>query len=228
MKAMILAAGRGERMKPLTDTCPKPLLKVAGIPLIEHHIKKLKLAGITDIVINHAWLGEKIEQYFADGQAWGVNIQYSLECDALETAGGIIKALPLLGDSEFLIVNGDIYCDMPFTHLPKLKPGQLAHLFLVKNPEHNPNGDFYINDSHLSAELVTKEIDNSTITRFTYSGIGIYHPKLFLGMAVEKAPLAPILKQAMQKHKISGTLYQGLWSDIGTPQRLEQINQLVS
>lgn len=228
MKAMILAAGRGERMKPLTDACPKPLLKVAGIPLIEHHINKLKLAGIIDIVINHAWLGEQIESYFGNGDNWGVNIQYSPEYDgALETAGGIINALPLLGMNEFLIVNGDIYCDMPFTHLPKLNHGQLAHLFLVDNPEHNLNGDFFIDGSLLSVELAAD--NNSTDShKFTYSGIGIYHPELFLGLAVEKAPLAPILKQAMQQHKINGSIYQGLWSDIGTPQRLEQINQLVS
>ncbi|KGK00548.1 N-acetylmuramate alpha-1-phosphate uridylyltransferase MurU [Thalassotalea sp. ND16A] len=221
MKAMILAAGRGERMKPLTDRCPKPLLKVAGRSLIEHHLHRLKAAGITDIVINHAWLGEQIEQFFADGKRFGVNIQYSAENDgALETAGGIVKALPLLGDEPFLVVNGDIYCQYPFTRLPVLQQGELAHLLLVENPQHNPNGDFALVDNRLRS---AKALNN----KYTYSGIGVYSPKLFSGLSVEKAPLAPILVNAMTDNKISGSLYHGLWSDIGTPQRLAQINALI-
>ncbi|TRX54030.1 N-acetylmuramate alpha-1-phosphate uridylyltransferase MurU [Thalassomonas sp. M1454] len=222
MKAMILAAGRGERMKPLTDTCPKPLLKVAGVPLIEHHLRNLKQAGITDIVINHAWLGEQIEQYFGDGKKFGVNIVYSAEGDgALETAGGIVKALPLLGDEPFVLVNGDIYCDFNFAQLPKLQSFELAHLILVKNPEHNLAGDFGFNGKTLTFDSKLAQANE----KFTYSGLGVYHPKLFAGLAIEKAPLAPILIKAMEQGSISGTRYSGVWSDIGTPQRLEQINK---
>ncbi|WNC71614.1 nucleotidyltransferase family protein [Thalassotalea psychrophila] len=221
MKAMILAAGRGERMKPLTDNCPKPLLKVAGIPLIEHHLNNLKAAGITDIIINHAWLGDQIEDYFGCGQGFGVSIQYSAELDgALETAGGIVNALPLLGSEPFLIVNGDIYCQYPFVQIPSLKNGELAHLILVENPEHNPKGDFAFNNDKLKWG---EEFNN----KYTYSGIGLYQPKLFTDLKIEKAPLAPILIAAMKNDDISGSLYSGLWSDVGTPERLTQINKQV-
>ncbi|WOH37191.1 nucleotidyltransferase family protein [Thalassotalea fonticola] len=225
MKAMILAAGRGERMKPLTDNCPKPLLKVAGISLIEHHLNNLKAAGITDIIINHAWLGKQIEEYFDDGKKFGVSIKYSAELDgALETAGGIVKALPLLGNKPFLIVNGDIYCQYPFKQLPVLKEGELAHLILVKNPEHNRQGDFAFSNGKSNDKLKWgKELTN----KYTYSGIGLYQPKLFANMKIEKAPLAPILIEAMKKDGITGSLYPGLWSDIGTPERLAQINKQI-
>ena len=222
MKAMILAAGRGERMRPLTDTCPKPLLKVAGVPLIEHHLRNLKQAGITDIVINHAWLGEQIEQYFGNGEKFGVSIVYSAEHGgALETAGGIIKALPLLGDEPFVIVNGDVFCDFDFKQLPILQVDELAHLILVTNPEHNVKGDFGFNGSALTYDVNLANANE----KFTYSGLGVYHPNLFAGLAIEKAPLAPILIKAMEQGYISGTLHSGLWSDIGTPERLEQINK---
>lgn len=224
MKAMILAAGRGERMKPLTDSCPKPLLKVHGLTLIEHHLNKLKAVGISDIVINHAWLGEQIVAYFGNGHAFGVSIKYSSESlGALETAGGIVKALPLLGDQPFLIVNGDIFCDYGFQNLPSLDAKQLAHLIMVNNPEHNPNGDFgFVANDHYG-DVLTKQTNYSK--KYTYSGIGVYHPNLFKGLAVEKTALAPILIKAMAKNQITGSLYQGLWSDIGTPERLAQINR---
>lgn len=219
---MILAAGRGERMRPLTDTCPKPLLKVAGVPLIEHHLRNLKQAGITNIVINHAWLGEKIEQYFGNGEKFGVSIVYSAEHDgALETAGGIVKALPLLGDEPFVIVNGDVFCDFDFKQLPNLQASDLAHLILVENPEHNVQGDFGFNGAKLTYDINIAHAHE----KFTYSGLGVYHPKLFSGLAIEKAPLAPILIKAMEQGYISGTLHSGLWSDIGTPERLDQINK---
>ncbi len=218
---MILAAGRGQRMKPLTDHCPKPLLRVADKPLIEHHLIRLKAAGIVDIVINHAWLGEQIEQYFGNGQHWGVRISYSAEGDAaLETAGGIVKALEFLGSEPFLVVNGDIFCDYDFKKLPILSTETLAHLILVPNPQHNPDGDFTITGQYLQTEGKT--------SKYTYSGIGVYDPKLFSDLAIEKAPLAPILTRAMQKHLIVGSLYQGIWSDVGTPQRLKQINKQVT
>lgn len=225
MKAMILAAGRGERMKPLTDHCPKPLLKVAGIPLIEHHLNNLKTAGFTDVIINHAWLGKQIEEYFGNGQEFGIAIQYSAELDgALETAGGIVKALPLLGNEPFLIVNGDIYCQFPFEQISALKKDELAHLILVENPEHNPQGDFAFTYDKSNEKLTWgKELTN----KYTYSGIGLYHPKLFANMKIEKAPLAPILIEAMKHGDISGSLYSGLWSDVGTPERLEQINNTI-
>jgi MurNAc alpha-1-phosphate uridylyltransferase len=221
MKAMILAAGLGKRMLPLTIDTPKPMLKVNGMPLIEHHIHRLKQAGIVNIVINYAQFGEQIEQYFADGANWGVSIQYSRETEGpLETAGGITKALPLLGEHPFLIVNGDIYCEYEFDQLPTLANEQLAHLIMVNNPEHNPNGDFAFDQTLLSMDANSK--------RYTYSGVGIYSPKMFDGLAVEKRPLAPLLMAAINNKQVSASLYLGLWSDIGTPVRLKQINnQLV-
>lgn len=218
---MILAAGLGKRMLPLTINTPKPMLKVNGIPLIEHHILRLKRAGIVDIVINYAQFGDQIEQYFVDGSKWGVRIQYSREVDGpLETAGGIIKALPLLGEQPFLIVNGDIYCEFEFDQLPTLANGKFAHLLMVENPEHNLSGDFGFDQTLLSMDVVSN--------RYTYSGIGIYSPKMFDGLAIEKRALAPLLIKAISNKQVSANLYLGLWSDIGTPQRLEQINnQLV-
>ncbi|WP_371376255.1 N-acetylmuramate alpha-1-phosphate uridylyltransferase MurU [Thalassotalea aquiviva] len=221
MKAMILAAGRGERMKPLTDVTPKPLLKIAGIPLLEYHIVNLKRAGIYDLVINHAWLGQQIADYFGDGKKWGVNIVYSVEQNgALETAGGIIKALPLLGEEPFLLVNGDIYCDYDFAQLNALAENELAHLVLVPNPDHVPLGNFALIDGKLD---FAEHLPN----KHTYAGIGLYDPKLFAGMAAEFMPLAPILRQAMSDKRIGGHVFNGLWSDIGTVERLTQINQIV-
>ncbi|NMP15830.1 N-acetylmuramate alpha-1-phosphate uridylyltransferase MurU [Thalassotalea sp. Y01] len=219
MKVMILAAGRGERMRPLTDNTPKPLLKVAGIPLIEHHILALKKAGYIEFVINLAWLGEQIEQYFSDGSQWGIDIQYSWERDgALETAGGIVKALPLLGEQPFLLVNGDVYCDVNYADL-KYQDGDLAQLLMVENPEHNPQGDFCLQQQRLSVD--------GEQAKLTYAGIGIYQPQLFAGLAIEKQPLAPILRKAMAENRIGGQCHQGLWSDVGTIERLQHIDSLL-
>jgi len=215
MKALILAAGRGERMRPLTDTIPKPLLKVGGKRLIEYHLDKLKQANITDVVINHAWLGEKVEQALGDGSRYGVNIQYSAEGEALETAGGIIKALPLLGNSAFIVINGDIFCDYDASSLMGPIPG-LAHLLLVDNPEHNPEGDFALTESG--------EVKQAGENKLTFSGIGIYHPDLFKNMEQGKRPLALLLRDAMDKHFVTGTHYRGMWHDIGTPERLSELD----
>ena len=214
---MILAAGRGERMRPLSDTTPKPLLKVHGKPLIEWHIEKLARAGFEKVVINVAHLGEQIIQTLGDGERFGIPLFYSDERSngALESAGGIKKALPLLGDEPFLVVNGDIFCNYPFNPNLKLN-NQLAHLILVPNPPHNPQGDFGLNGT-----LVT----NNSSTMWTFSGIGYYNPKLFDTTQIYKAPLAPLLRQAIEQQRVSGEFYDGPWSDIGTPQRLQQINE---
>ncbi len=234
MKAMILAAGRGERMRPLTDLCPKPLLKVAGIPLIEHHIIKLAAAGITDIVINHAWLGEQIEQYLGDGSQWQVNIIYSPETNgALETAGGIIKALPLLAAEEddneaFIVVNADVFTGFDFTELSILSEDCLAHLWLVENPVHNKKGDFSLVDrSNLPGLLsnTSTGCDHNKKT-YTFSGIGLYRYSFFqqqLG-GNDILPLTPLLKQAAGQGKITASVLSSSWTDVGTPQRLEQLN----
>lgn len=214
---MILAAGHGTRMRPLTDHTPKPLLEVAGKPLIVWHIEKLRQAGFQDIVINIAWLGEQIPNALGDGSQFGVNLYYSDEQKdgALETAGGIIKALPLLGDKPFLVVNGDVWCDYNYSNQNPLKENTLAHLILVNNPPHNPTGDFALKDSQMFTEG-----DN----KYTFSGIGYYHPNLFKDLPRGKLPLAPLLRKAMHKQQIKGELYTGDWRDIGTPERLKQLD----
>ena len=212
---MILAAGRGERMRPLTDTLPKPLLNVGGKMLIEYHLEKLKAAQITDVIINHAWLGEKIEQALGDGTKYGLNIHYSSEDEALETAGGIINALPLLGHEAFIVINGDIYCDYDVSSLPASLSG-LAYLVMVKNPLHNPEGDFLLTQSGV--------IEPTGKKKQTFSGIGIYHPDLFKGYPGGKLALAPVLRKAMDQNKVTGEFYQGIWHDIGTPERLNELD----
>ena len=216
MKAMILAAGRGERMRPLTDHTPKPLLKAAGKPLIEYTIEALLKAGITDIIINLAYLGKQIQDYLGDGSQYQVNISYSDEGETgLETAGGIKKALPLLGDSHFLVVNGDISYDFPLQGLIN-KEVDLAHLILVNNPEHHPAGDFALNsESTLTPEGTPK---------YTYSGIGLYHPDLFANIKHGKSALAPLLRNAIHEQRVTGELHQGFWMDIGTPERLDELS----
>jgi MurNAc alpha-1-phosphate uridylyltransferase len=215
MKAMILAAGRGERMRPLTDSLPKPLLLVAGKPLIAHHIERLAAAGIRQLVINHAHLGEMVEAQLGDGATWGVEIQYSAEETALETGGGIFRALPLLGEAPFLVVNGDVWCDVDFSRL-QLPPGMLAHLLLVPNPAHHPGGDFV-----LQGERV---IDGEG-ERLTFGGIGVYHPQLFAACQPGAFPLAPLLRAAMAEGKVSGIHHQGYWVDVGTPERLRNLEK---
>lgn len=218
MRAMILAAGRGERMRPLTDRAPKPLLEIAGKPLVQYHIEALREAGFCELVINHAWLGEQITRYLGDGSRFGVDIVYSAEPEgALETGGGIRQALPLLGDAGFLVVNGDIWTDYDFTRLNH-PPRQLAHLVLVDNPAHHRQGDF-----SLDGERVSESGD----TRLTFSGIGLYRPELFSDEAPGAFPLAPLLRRAMREGQVSGEHYRGCWRDIGTPQRLFELDKQV-
>ncbi|MFT5395699.1 MAG: MurNAc alpha-1-phosphate uridylyltransferase [Gammaproteobacteria bacterium] len=216
MIAMILAAGRGERMRPLTDTLPKPLLEVAGKPLIVHQIEALSLAGIGTIVINTGRLGDQIQYHLGTGESFGVSILYSAEGDEpLETAGGIVKALPLLGTKPFIVANADIYSDFDYQTLPE-QLGSDAHLVLVDNPPHNLNGDFALENSQLQ---------NEGLQRLTYSGIGLYSPRFFKDRAHGKLPLAPLLRQSAQENRLTGQYFKGFWSDIGTPERLEEVNK---
>ena len=225
MKAMILAAGHGERMRPLTDHTPKPLLEVGGKPLIVWHIENLKEAGFEDIVINIAWLGDLIPAALGDGSKFGVNLHYSDEQQegALETAGGIIKALPLLGDENFLVVNGDVWCDFPYSNISPLEKDDLAHLVLVNNPEHNPTGDFALDN-----ERVTEEVDVKGGNKYTFSGIGYYHPDFFKNLEQGKRPLAPLLREKMREDKVSGEHFTADWRDIGTPERLLELDKEIS
>jgi len=216
MRAMILAAGRGERMRPLTDTTPKPLLQIKGKCLIEYHIAALVRAGVRDLVINTGWLGQQIEDRLGDGNRYDAKISYSREPeDAYETGGGIFNALPLLGDAPFIVVNGDIWTDYDFSRLPK-QPGQLAHLVLVDNPPQHPAGDFA-----LQGDLAQASGEHC----LTFSGIGVYRHELFAGCSAGSFPLAPLLKTAMQDGQVTAEHYRGHWSDVGTPARLEQLNQ---
>lgn len=216
MKAMILAAGRGERMRPLTDHTPKPLLIAAGKPIIEYTILQLVAAGFTEIVINTAHLGEQLPAVLGNGERWGIKVIYSHEGEqALETAGGIINALPLLGDQPFLVVNGDIATDFDFAIL-RHTPIALAHLVLINNPLHHEQGDF-----HLAAN---GQLSSTETPKLTFSGIGVYHPDLFQDQATGVRKLAPILRQAMLAGKVSGEHFEGFWMDIGTPERLHALH----
>lgn len=215
---MILAAGRGERMRPLTDVTPKPLLPVAGRPLIVWHLERLARAGFREIVINHAHLGDQIEAMLGDGDAWGVRIQYSAEPQgALETAGGIANALPLLGAEPFLVVNGDIFCDWDFARArAALTADALAHLVLVANPPHHPAGDFTLDGD---------TVGRGECGRLTFSGIGVYRPELFAGIERGRpAKLAPLLVEAIAAGRIRGERHAGRWEDVGTPQRLAALD----
>jgi MurNAc alpha-1-phosphate uridylyltransferase len=215
MKAMILAAGRGERMRPLTDHTPKPLLPAAGKPLIEYTIKQLVANGFNDIVINHAHLGLQIEQRLGNGNRLGARISYSPEGDlALETAGGIINALDLLGDEVFLVVNGDIATDFPFAELKNLTI-DLAHLVLVDNPAHHSQGDFGLDNAG-------RVVSDST-EQFTFSGIGLYRPELFDNIPKGHHKLGPLLRQAIANGRVSGQKTDVFWMDIGTPERLQEL-----
>ncbi len=225
MRAMILAAGRGERMRPLTDNCPKPLLNLAGKKLIEYHLFALQKAGIKDVIINHAWMGDKIESYLEYGERYNLTISYSPEQQALETAGGIIQALPLLikEEEQFLVINGDIFTDYDFSILVNHNLNAKAHLVMVNNPRHHLAGDFYLDNGFLSA---VKQKDEKKL-KYTFSGIGLYHASFFDGLNLGKMALAPILKQAMLSRDVSGELHQGLWVDVGTPKRLQQLERLI-
>jgi MurNAc alpha-1-phosphate uridylyltransferase len=275
MMAMILAAGRGERMRPLTDHTPKPLLQVGGKPLIVWHIERLVAAGITELIINHAHLGAQIEQVLGDGKQFGATIQYSPEATALETAGGIANALHLLTNSPhplskapslrsppqqageranekdnfeyFAVVNGDVYCDYDFTqlasHAAQMQANNdLAHLVLVNNPPQHPNGDFALDESRVATlPPFTQQLGAQPLScagnapaasplplpsSYTFSGIGLYHPSLFSDIARgTKAPLAPLLRAQIALKKVSGEHHQGAWVDVGTPQRLHELDQ---
>jgi MurNAc alpha-1-phosphate uridylyltransferase len=224
MKAMILAAGRGERMRPATDRVPKPLLPVAGRPLIVWLLEQLVRAGITELVVNVSHLGARIEEALGDGTALNARIAYSREVEALETAGGIAAALPLLGEAPFLVVNGDIHTDFDFARLiPRagaLTPaGTLAHLVLVDNPPHHPRGDFTLEQGVISA--VSEQ-------PLTFSGIGAYHPGLFAGIrSGQKYQLATLLREPIAARKVSGEHYGGRWIDVGTPERLATVDRLL-
>jgi len=228
LPCFLLAAGRGERMRPLTDNLPKPLLTIQNKPLLAWHLEALALSGIQKVVINHAWLGEKIEESLGDGHQFGLSIKYSPEANALETAGGIRQALPLLSPEDyFLVINGDVFApNLVIKAL--LKKGSklrsspkkmLAHLLMVPNPVQHPNGDFFLKDSIVSTDA------SAGAERLTFSGIGIYHKDLFrelvMGVPVK---LAPLLMQAMKQNKVSGEKYTGPWHDVGTPQRLQELN----
>ncbi|MSQ60221.1 MAG: nucleotidyltransferase family protein [Betaproteobacteria bacterium] len=220
---MILAAGRGERMRPLTDRTPKCLLEAGGKPLIQWHVEALQAAGFADIAINHAWLGGQIESYLGDGSRFGVRIRYSSEGTALETAGGIAKALPLLEGECFVVVNGDIFTDFDFAALlPRAamlaSHAKNAHLVLVNNPAHNAKGDF---------SLEGKRVTFASSPPYTFSGIGVYKRSFFAYIVPgTRAALGPLLKQAISQGDISGCKYDGLWLDVGTPERLAQADQL--
>lgn len=216
---MILAAGRGERMRPLTDTTPKPLLLVRDKPLIVWHIERLANAGITDIVINHAWLGEKIEALLGNGANYGVNILYSRErAEGLETAGGIRTALPLLGDEPFLVVSADIFTDFPFESLQNLENGKLAYLVMVDNPSYHPRGDWGI-----TANLA----DMSVEPYFTFGNIGLYHPALFDRLqSQERVKLGPLLRDEIKVSRISAQYYGGVWWNVGTAKELDDANRV--
>lgn len=219
MKAMLLAAGKGTRMLPLTATTPKPLLKAGGRSLIEHQILKLKAAGFSEFVVNHAWLGAQIEHALGDGSALGVSIAWSREDEPLETAGGILRALPLLGGKPFAIVNADIWTDYPFARLQHaLGTGDLVHLVLVPNPEHHPRGDFVLEDGRL------RDAADAGAPRHTYSGIAVFDPALFAGLPDGKAPLLPLLQKAIAQGCASGEYFTGDWLDVGTPQRLAALD----
>ncbi len=209
---MILAAGRGERMRPLTDHCPKPLLEVQGKPLIVHHLEALARAGIESVVINLSWLGEQIRQTLGDGSAFGVRIHYSDEPVALETAGGIVKALDLL-DDEFIVINGDVYTDFDFAQLRTLNAQ--ACLVLVPNPTHHPYGDFALRDGLLL---------NDGDELFTFSGIAAYRKAFFVDVPAGRSALAPLLRKGADEGDISALLYEGVWNDVGTPARLQALN----
>lgn len=215
MKAMVLAAGRGERMRPITDTLPKPLVPVAGKPLIEYHLERLAAAGVSEVVVNLSWLGERIRAALGDGRAYGLSIAYSEEGPVpLETGGGIFKALPLLGSGPFLVVNGDTWSDIDYGHLA-LEDDANGHIVFVANPTHNPRGDF-----GLEGDLVVER----EVVRFTYSGVGVYRPEFFDGCSPGRFPMLPLLKRAIAARLLRGELHRGEWTDVGTPERLAALD----
>ena len=236
MKAMILAAGFGKRLRPLTEHTPKPLLDVRGKPLIVHHLQALARAGIKEVVINSAWLGEKLEAYLGDGGEYGVSIQWSRETEPLETGGGICFALPLLGTEPFLLVNGDVWTDYPFEQLlsQSLEKGGLAHLVLVPNPEHNPQGDYCFANQQANKGEVSQGVLAGPVPvdrregrqSYTFSGLSVIDPQLFVGSNPGQAfPLRDVFAPAFRAGHISAELYRGDWCDVGTVERLDALNR---
>jgi len=215
MKAMILAAGKGERLRPLTLHTPKPLIPVAGVPLIEYHLRALAAAGFSEVVINHAWLGQHIEDHLGSGERFGLTIRYSAEGEPLETGGGIHHALPLLGDQPFLVVNGDIWTDYDFSRLRGPFSGD-AHLVLVDNPVHHPEGDFSLLEGQVRDQ-----------PGLTYSGIAVLAPQLFADASPGAFKLAPLLRRAMAVGQVTGEHFQGRWVDVGTHERLAEVERLL-
>jgi MurNAc alpha-1-phosphate uridylyltransferase len=216
MRAMILAAGRGERLRPLTDSVPKPLVELGGKPLIEYHLEALARSGFREIVINQGHLGDRLPAVLGDGSRWGIHIHWSDEQpEALETGGGIFQALPLLGTEPFLVVNGDVWTDYPFGRLRAIKC-DWAHLIMVPNPAHNPDGDFALHGARLLEDGPARQ---------TFSGIGVYHRRLFDGCRPGKFSVVPLLRAAMREHIVTGELYRGRWDDIGTVERLEALRR---
>jgi len=216
MKAMILAAGYGKRLRPLTDHTPKPLVSIGGKPLIVHHLEKIAQTGIKEVVINLGHLGSKIPEALGDGDTWGLSIQYSEEGpDPLETGGGMAKALPLLGSETFLLVNGDVWCDLDFSSIPRsLESNDQSLLYLVQQPEWRERGDF---------SLVNRRVVESESPQYLYAGIALYHPSILEGAKVEKFSIVPRLKQAIASDRVAGILHLGEWDDVGTPERLHAI-----
>jgi N-acetyl-alpha-D-muramate 1-phosphate uridylyltransferase len=219
MKAMILAAGKGERLRPLTLHTPKPLVRVAGVPLIEYHLRALAAAGFSEVVINHAWLGQQIEEHLGDGARFGMSLRYSAEGEPLETGGGIFRALPLLGEEPFLVVNGDIFTDYPFAELSRPLAG-LAHLVLVDNPAHHPVGDFRLDRGQVADAQAGQP-------SLTYSGIAVLSPSLFAGCQAGAFKLAPLLRTAMTEAQVTGERFAGRWVDVGSHERLAEAEQLL-
>jgi MurNAc alpha-1-phosphate uridylyltransferase len=238
MRAMILAAGRGERMRPLTDRCPKPLLAAGGKPLIAWHLEALAAAGFREVVVNHAHLGAMIEQALGDGARWGLRIAYSPENPALETAGGIARALPMLGDDLFLVLNGDVFCDFPLARartiaLQMRAASLLAWCVLVPNPPQHPNGDFVLDGGSIAAEPAQAARASAAPApvagRLTFSGIGVYSPALFAGTRGDApARLAPLLRAAALERRCGAERYDGRWTDVGTPERLAELEACLS
>lgn len=217
MRAMILAAGRGERLRPLTDDTPKPLLEVAGQPLLFHHLERLAAAGFREIVINLAHLGDQLEQAIGDGGRWGVRVHYSREPEgALETGGGIAQALPLLGNAPFLVVNGDIYTDYPYARLRSVKCSH-AHLVLVPVPKEKDGGDFALSGGR---------VHNTGQPMYTFSGICVYHPQVFEGAPTGRWSVVPLLRKTISEQVVTGEFYPGAWDDVGTPQKLLQLQSV--
>lgn len=224
-RAMILAAGRGERMRPLTDTLPKPMLEIAGKPLIFYHLEKLAVAGFEEVVINHAWCGEVMQDAIGDGQQFGLSVRWSAEpAGGLETAGGIVRALPMLGSAPFLVVNGDVWSDFDYAKLDTLADNDLGHLVLVRNPPHHLNGDFTLQGTRVGLPNTDKQ---PKVPTYTFAGISLLSPRLFTGMDDSYCKLKPLFERAIASQQLSASIHHQQWCDVGTPARYAELNASV-